>query len=159
MNIHEGNRNRYTMFVFYIHDDRDSAVNDYDLFLLGGKEYEEDSLPKGFFVDRQRNKIDQNCLTYNLNSTKMMAIKDDCLGFRVVARPSEGFSYYTKGEFRSENISVKGILKDNQTTFVEIELKRHVDINVFRLEKLEDRSGKFDEIPPQKKDIDIKEEF
>ncbi len=150
----QGKRNRYTMFVFNIHDDRGNAVNDYDLFLLGGKEYDENSLPKGFFVDRQRNKIDQNRLTYYLISTKMMTIKDDCLGFRIVARPKEGFSYYTAGEFRSENITLKNIFKDNQTTLVEIELKRHVDVNVFRLEKLKDRSGKFKKTEPEIRDID-----
>jgi len=151
----QGNRNRYSMFVFYIHDDRGNAVNDYDLFLLGGKEYDEDSLPKGFFVDRQRNKINQNCLTYYLNSTKMTAIKDDCLGFRIVARPKDGFSYYTVGEFRSENMTVKDIFKDNQTTLVEIELKRHVDVNVFWLEKLKDRSGRFKKTEPEIRDIEV----
>lgn len=68
----------------------------------------------------------------------MMSIKDGVIGFRIIARPSEGFSYYTPAEFRSDGIPLGDLLKPNQTLYVDIELKRHVDQNVFRLLKRDD---------------------
>lgn len=131
-------QNKYTMVVVRVVDDQGNEITDYDLFLLAGNDYRLDKLPKGFFVDRQKNKTNGCQLTYYLNETIMSLIPDDKIGFRVVARPTEGFSYYTPGGFRSGNISAAALLKGNETLLLDIELKRHVDVNTFRLGPLGD---------------------
>ena len=130
----QGGEDKFSMLVFYVHDDRGNDISDYDIFLLAGREYSPDKLPEGFFVDRQRNSVNISRVIYYINCIKMLKIKDKCFGIRVVARPQKGFSYYTAGEFRSEGIPLEKIFIPNQTSLIDIELKRHVDENVFRLD-------------------------
>ena len=54
-------------------------------------------------------------------------------GLRVVARPSEGFAYYTVAEYRGTFEELSGYLKPNQTLMIDIVLERHVTEGVFRL--------------------------
>ncbi|MEK7296999.1 MAG: hypothetical protein AAB069_03770, partial [Planctomycetota bacterium] len=131
-------KDKYSMVFFRLHDDRGNTINDFDILLLGSKDYDPDKLESGFFVDRQRNRVSANHLTYYVDHNKMMCIKDGVIGFRIIARPSEGFSYYKPAEFRSDGIPLDDLLKPNQTLYVDIELKRHVDQNVFRLLKRDD---------------------
>lgn len=135
-------KDRYSMIFFQLHDDRGNAINDYDILLLGSKNYDPNELQPGFFVDRQKNKVNGNQLTYYVDCMKMLNIKDGCFGFRIIARPSEGFSYYRKVEFRSDEISLGRLLIPNQILYVDIEIKRYVDENVFRLFRREDFSSK-----------------
>jgi len=127
---------KYSMVIFYLHDDRGNDINDYDLLLLFGDTYDPDKFPSGFFIDRQRNSIDKNRLTYYVRSDKTAKFKDRPLGIRVVARPQAGFSYYTVGEFRSGQASINELITENMTTLVEIELKRHVDRNILQFHPL-----------------------
>jgi hypothetical protein len=57
----------------------------------------------------------------------------DCFGLRVVARPQEGYAYYTVAEHRGKFSELGQFLAPNQTLMVEIELQRHVREGVFRL--------------------------
>ena len=131
-------KDRYSMVFFRLRDDRGNTINDFDILLLGSKDYDPDKLKPGFFVDRQRNRVSASHLTYYVDHNKMMSITDGVIGFRIIARPSEGFSYYKPAEFRSDGIPLGELLKPNQTLYVDIELKRHVDQNVFRLLKRDD---------------------
>jgi hypothetical protein len=140
--------NKYAMVVVRVTDDQGYEVKDYDLYLLAGNQYRPDLLPKGFFVDKQKNRINNNHLTYYLNATKMLNIRDGKLGFRVVARPAEGFSYYAPGEFRSNDIPLEDLIRENETLLLDIELKRHVDINTFRLIPATDPREDFKETEP-----------
>jgi hypothetical protein len=124
---------RCAMVVFHIHDDQGRPVTDYDLLLLAGRNYSPDVLPKGFFVDRQRNRRAGNCLTYYLDHDRMSTIPGGALGFRLTARPERGFSHLVAGEFRSEDIPLDRILVANETCLVDMELRRVVDEGVFRL--------------------------
>lgn len=124
---------RCAMVVFHIHDDQGQPVADYDLLLLAGRNYSPDVLPKGFFIDRQRNRRAPNCLTYFLDHDQMSKIPGGALGFRLTARPGEGFSRFVAGEFRSEDIPLDRILVANETCIVDMELRRFVDEGVFRL--------------------------
>jgi hypothetical protein len=135
-------QNQYTMVVVRVADDQGNEISDYDFFLLAGKEYSPDKLPKGFFVDRQKNRRNGCQLTFYLNSTKMSQILDGKIGIRIVARPGEGFTYYTPGEFRSGDIKAAALLRGNETLLLDIELKRHVAGNTFIIEPL--NSGKKD---------------
>jgi hypothetical protein len=152
---------RYSMIFFQLHDDRGNVINDYDILLLGSKKYNPNKLPRGFFMDRQRNRANGNRLAYYVDCMKMLNIKDKCFGFRIIARPSEGFSHYRKAEFRSDQIGLGKLLMPNQILYVDIELKRYVDKNVFRLLRRKDfdpkKGGKekmgFKKIEPAGKDV------
>lgn len=115
----QAGKDRYAMMIFKTHDDRGNqfAKDDFDVFLLAGRNYQPQILPKGFFVDRQINAQTSN-LVYYLNVHKMNQIKDGLFGIRIVARPSSGFSYYFVGEFRSDGASYADIIVPNQTTYV-----------------------------------------
>ncbi|MBW2186188.1 MAG: phospholipase, partial [Deltaproteobacteria bacterium] len=57
---------RYAMLIFHIHDDQGNhfSSDDYDILLLGGKDYQPFALPKGFFMDRQMNSSTSNLVYY-----------------------------------------------------------------------------------------------
>lgn len=145
----QSGKERYAMLIFDIHDDRGNrfAQDDFDVFLLGGKEYQPQNLPKGFFKDRQINAWTGN-LVYYLNVDKMNEIKDGRFGLRIVARPSSGFSFYFAGEFRSDGASYADIIVPNQTTYVDITLRRQVDKNVFRFDYGEQARVDFKNLKP-----------
>lgn len=139
----------YCMLVFNVVDDQGNRIgkDDYDLFLLAGDGYREDALPAGFFMDRQMNEKSGR-LVYYLNAEKMSDIKDGKFGLRVVARPSEGFSYYCAAEFRSDGVAAQNILASNETTYVDIILHRFVDKEVFRFDPASDGPKNFKRIDP-----------
>jgi len=55
---------RYCMFIFRIVDDRNNNLTDYDVIFTAGSSFDENHLPPGFFVDRQRNQLNLGKLTY-----------------------------------------------------------------------------------------------
>jgi len=130
---------RYCMLVFNVCDDQGELIkeNDYDLFLLGSSAYTPDKLPNDFFVDRQMNSKSGR-LVYYLDADKMKKVKDGKIGFRIVARPEEGFSYYREAEFRSDGTSLEKVIQPNATTYIDIVLHRFVDENVFRFDGPDD---------------------
>lgn len=146
-------KHKFTMVVVRVVDDQGNEISDYDLYLLGGKDYDLNKLPKGFFVDRQKNKINNCHLTYYLDSTIMNNISDGKIGFRVVARPTAGFSYYTPGEFRSGELEFTDLMKENETLLLDIELKRHVDVNTFIIDPLENGRINFEKEKPKGDDV------
>ena len=135
---------RYAMLIFHIHDDQGNhfSSDDYDILLLGGKDYQPFALPKGFFMDRQMNSSTSN-LVYYINVDRMHDIKDGLFGIRVTAQPESGFAYYCMAEFRSDGVAVDDVVVANQTTYVDITLTRCVDRNVFRFAGAEEPRGEF----------------
>lgn len=130
--------NRHCMLVFRIFDDRSNNLVDYDIIFTAGPDYDENHLPPGFFVDRQRNKINPGKLTYYVDYDVMAnwfakPELNNKFGFKVAARPSTGYSYYTVAEHRGTFTSLRRYFEPNQTLMVEIQLKRHVVEGVFRL--------------------------
>jgi hypothetical protein len=126
---------RHAELVFRIRDDQGDPVTDFDLYLLGGPDYDHGGLPKGFFVDRQRNSVSPNCLVYYLDYDAMARLPDEHFGLRVHARPGAdgAFAGYAPVEFRTDGAGLAVALKPNETTYVDVVLKRHVDQAVFRL--------------------------
>jgi hypothetical protein len=145
----QAGKRRFSMLIFNIHDEVGNrfAKDDFDVYLLAGKKYNPNALPKGFFQDRQMNARTSN-LVYYLNADRMGMIKDGLFGVRVVARPTSGFSHYAAAEYRSAGFKVENILAPNQTTYVDIELRRLVDKNVFRFDRASRPSGSFKRIRP-----------
>lgn len=129
---------RYCMFVFRIIDDRNNSLVDYDVIFTAGPDYDENHLPPGFFVDRQRNQLNRGKLTYYIDYDVMAdwfakPELEGKFGFKITARPSSGYSFYTVAEHRGTFSSLKRYFEPNQTLMVEIQLKRHVMEGVFRL--------------------------
>ncbi|MGA8865025.1 MAG: hypothetical protein WBM09_11620 [Gallionella sp.] len=130
--------NRYCMLVFRIIDDRDNSLVDYDVIFTAGPDYDQNHLPPGFFVDRQRNQINPGKLTYYIDYDVMAdwfakPRLDDRFGFKIAARPSTGYSFYTVAEHRGKFSDLKKYFEPNQTLMIEVQLKRHVVEGVFRL--------------------------
>ncbi len=127
---------RYLMLVFIIKDDQGDPVTDYDLFLLGSDSRSPDKLSKGFFVDRQKNAAHRNHLVYYVDYD--VITKKQLTGFRVIARPSDGFAFYHAVEYHSDDVDINSLLKPNEAFYVEITLHRCVDKNVFKFDNASD---------------------
>ena len=140
---------RYCMLIFSVKDDQGRQIgkNDYDFFLLAGNRYSPDQLPKGFFKDSQMNDKSGR-LIYYLDAKRMSEIKNGKFGIRVVARPSVGFSHYCAGEFQSDDVDIQNILAPNETTYIDIQLNRNVDKNVFRFGPASNEPINFKKIKP-----------
>ena len=152
---HSSGHSRCVMFIFRIRDDAGDSISDYDLLLLG-REYDPDKLPKGFFIDVQKNPR-SNALTYYLNYDVLSQSPE--LGIRVTARPEfskpgktpERFSGYTPCEFRFSGGQVSRSIKPNETVYVDIVLKRCVDREAFRFDPLSDGKRSFKKVKPSGK--------
>ena len=133
--------NRHSMVVFRVTDDRGNVLTDYDLFLTAGPNYDENALPPGFFVDRQRNQRNHGKLTYYLDYDVMndglaKPQMEGRLGFRLVARPQESeesLAFYRTLNFESNLAKLEKILRPNETVMIELQLRRWVDTAVFQL--------------------------
>lgn len=141
---------RCAMVVLDVRDDQGAPVTDYDLLLLAGAKYDPDQLPKGFFIDRQRNKKSPQRLVHYLDCDKMHTIADGALGFRIVARPRVGFASFFAGELRSGDagIPIDQLLTPNETLYVGVELQRRVDRETFRLGPASDPPQSFRKVKP-----------
>lgn len=144
---------RYIMLVFNVQDNYGNPVHDFDMLLLAGNNYEPGKLPKGFFVDKQKNSMSGNLVFY-INYDKIKNIKDSKLGIRIVARPDEGFSHYTPAEFRMDGMEFESFLKPNQTVMVDVILTRLIAENTFVLEKFTGIERDFKERKPSNETID-----
>jgi hypothetical protein len=150
-----GKERRFVMFIFRIRDDRGDTVGDYDLLLLG-EDFHPGKLPSGFFVDRQLNPRSQ-ALVYYLDYDVLANAND--LGIRVNARPlysapasqkPEKFAGYRSAEFRFKGKELKHFVRPNETVYVDIVLKRMVDIETLRLDSLQlSPRGSFKETRPR----------
>ena len=151
----QAGKDRFSMLIFNIHDDTGErfARDDFDVFLLAGRKYQPQSLPGGFFQDRQMNRLTNN-LVYYLNADKMAFIQDGLWGVRIVARPTSGFSRYAAAEFRSDGIGMRNIVTPNQTTYVDVTLRRIVDKNIFRFDTADQPGGSFKRVKPSGEETD-----
>lgn len=123
-------KDKYVMFIFRVRDNFGNVIKDFDMLLLAGNEYSPGKLPKGFFVDRQKNAQSGN-LTYYLNWSRLKEIKDGKIGMRITARPSQGFSSYFPAEFRAQEKDLSKFLHANETIMVDVILERIIAANTF----------------------------
>lgn len=140
---------RYSMIILSIHDDQGEPFkkDNFDVFLLAGSNYSPGDLPKGFFKDRQINN-ETGSLVYYVNADKINNIKDSLFGLRIIARPSKGFSYYCAGEYRSQGIPISKIISANESTYIDITLKRQIDKNVYRFRNAKNSHASFEKVKP-----------
>ncbi len=119
-----------SMVVFRVVDDRGELLSDYDLYFTAGPDASPDALPKGFFIDRQRNSKHPGKLTYFLDHSKIANVP---IGFRVDARPDNGLAYYKPAYIDPQRL--EGVLRPHETLMVEIVLRRELDRACFQLTK------------------------
>ena len=143
---------RYSMVIFRVQDDEGHPVSDFDLLLTAGPDADPNHLPQGFFIDRQRNAINPDTITYYLNRDVMKGTGEiigtdksfirsaqsgsEMLGFRIIARPDSGFVHYLPCEIKASPDMLQTALHANSTTLVDIVLRRIVRKNVFSMEKV-----------------------
>jgi hypothetical protein len=157
---------RCSMVIFRVQDDEDHPVLDYDLILTAGPEADPNHLPRGFFIDRQSNRVNPEMVTYFLNYDVMIgtgAVRDanqsivreavqgaEMLGFRIIARPDSGFVHYLPCEIKASRAMLSAALHPNSTTMIDIRLRRIVRKNTFRLDRLTGRTKplNFDKTKP-----------
>lgn len=131
---------RYCMLVFRLVDDRGNNLSDYDVLFTAGPNYDENHLPEGFFVDRQRNSNNPGKLTYYvdydvLNKGLNKVPSNGEFGIKIVVRPQTGFAYYTAAEYKGTFNDLKNYIEPNQTLMIEVRMHRHVGEGVFQLTK------------------------
>ena len=131
-------RDKYAQLVIRVTDNCGHKVNEFDFYLLCGNDYLPGILPKGFMLDKQKNRANGNSLTLYLNASKLAKVPDAKLGFKIVARPDQGFSRYSNAEFRSDTLSVGELLIANQTLMLDIVLTRHIAKNSFSFATMTD---------------------
>jgi hypothetical protein len=145
----------HSMVVFRIRDDSGFIVDDFDLILTAGPDdnVSPDNLPAGFFVDRQKNRRNAGALIYYVSYDAMVgfpAIVDprdpnrqnllrdampgtQNLGLEIAARPDEGFVHYLPAVLQAARKVLQDFIHPDETTLVDIVLRRVVREGVFRL--------------------------
>ncbi len=137
-----------SMLIFRVRDDQGNAIEDFDIILTTGKENNSNHLPPGFFMDRQRNHLNPGTLTYYLNYSRMTGgpavifkgrqlrpALPSCgsLGLMVVPYPQDGFVLYQPASLKATPQNLKNLIKPNQTTIVDIIMRRIIRKGVYRL--------------------------
>ncbi|TKB59680.1 MAG: phospholipase [Nitrospira sp.] len=143
----------YGMVIFRIQDDTSREVANFDLKLtaIKGTKVSPNFLPAGFIADRQCNRRHPGTITFYFNHDLLVGSEDlsdkdgeivrerregaEGLGIQIFPRPSEGWAHYWQGELQAKLESLKDHLKPNQTTLVDIVLRRLVREGTFRLTK------------------------
>jgi hypothetical protein len=150
----------HSMIIFRIRDDRGFVVTDFDLKYTArtkdrhGKPISSPNhLPRDFMQDRQRNHRDHGMLTFFLNYAMMigcpripddknpektiraMREKSDGLGFEINHHSTSGIVHHLDVSLPATARQLRELIKPNQTTMIDITLRRMIREGVFRLEK------------------------
>ncbi|MGA9853099.1 MAG: phospholipase [Gammaproteobacteria bacterium] len=136
------------MLIFRVRDDQGNTLKDFDIILTAGKDNNPNHLPPGFFLDRQRNHLDPGVIIYYLNYARMMgspavtykgkqlrpALQPcDSLGLHVIPYPQDGFVLYQPATLTASADNLRNFIRPNQTTIVDIVMRRIVREGVYRL--------------------------
>ena len=145
---HQVIRDPCSMLMFRVRDDEGNPLKDFDLVLTAGPDGNPNHLPPGFFIDRQRNHLDRGTVTYYINHARLCgspavshggreirpALKAAAgLGLRVIPYPQDGFVLYQPAVLPADPRHLAALVRPNQTTIVDIVLKRIVREGVYRL--------------------------
>jgi hypothetical protein len=151
---------RYSMVIFRIEDDQGGLIGEFDLKLTAtpasrpDRKPTPDLLPQGFFGDRQRNHRHPGTLTYLLNADAMTGspavVRDGKelrpelpgaakLGFEIEPHLASGLVHFLPAELAAAAKTLATVVKLNQTTMVDIVLRRVVRDGIFRLVPLDRR--------------------
>lgn len=141
----------HSLVIVRFRDDEGHVLTDLDFKLTGGKQDRPDGLPPGLLVDRQKNLVNRSTLTFFLNHDVLDGldavpnkqgniIRDalpglEQLGLRVYAYPYQGFVRFYPAILKAARKVVDQFLQPDQTTLIDVVLKRIVHRGVFELVK------------------------
>ncbi len=136
-----------TMLIVRVRDENGWALEDFDL-VLTGQGGDPNRLPKDFLDDRQKNRRHRGTLTFFLNHELLNGTPEVRNGSRVVRpeqfgigefglriepRPNSGFVHYLPCELRATKDLHGRMLRANNTTLVDVVMRRIVGQNTFNL--------------------------
>ena len=124
---------RYCQLVFRVTDNMGNRLTDYAIELID-ESMRGGDLPGGFFADKHKNDANPEFFTYYLDYDRMTHVQGGRLGFRVQSVPDTPLINYAETVFLPQS-EVESLLRPNQTTFVDIVLRRRINKNTFRLTK------------------------
>lgn len=140
------------MVTVRVRDDEGAVPNKVRITFLGAND-DPNGLPKGFQIDRQENKKNPGVVTFFFNCAVMFGdparyatlangkrkkARDPLpglaeFGIRVDADPEEGFAHYHPAIARATPDLLREILRPDETTVLDITLRRVVRENTFSL--------------------------
>jgi len=135
------------MLIVKITDEDGKDIGECDI-VFTGPENDPNKLPHGFLSDRQRNTFSKSTVTFFFNYTAMaggpeIKYKDKTLrakkegvkqlGLMIDPHNNSGFAHYVRGRINANDKQLGQILFPNQTTLLEIVMKRVVHEGTFRI--------------------------
>ncbi len=157
---------RYAMIVFRVLDETGQQIGSFDLKLTAtsptdpGRAASPDLLPKGFFGDRQRNHRHPATLTYFLDADVMRGSPEvrhpdqpdrvirpalpgtPALGLTLEPHAADGFVHFLEAGLVAREATLESVVTLNQTTLVDIVMRRVVREGVFRMDRDSERSDR-----------------
>jgi hypothetical protein len=149
----------HAMAIVRICDDEGMPVTEFDFKWTGGEKDRPDGLPFDFLIDRQKNSLCTNSLTFFVNHDALVGLPEvrdkkgslireksnglDRLGLRVYGYPYRGIVRYYPALLRATSHLRSTLLTPNQTTLIDIVLNRILHRGSFEAPRF-DRIGKAD---------------
>lgn len=139
---------QYAMLIFRIRDEYGAPIGNYDIVFTGGKDDSENHLPENFLADKQRNTRAPGNITFYFNTAVMLGSKAVkfgkkeirkeltgavSLGFKIIPFTDKGFVHFLPAVLPGTPELLTTFIVPNQTTLVDIEMKRIVHEGVFKL--------------------------
>lgn len=136
-----------SMVIVKVMDEDGRDIGECDI-IFTGPDNDPNKLPHGFMADRQRNSLGKGTVTFFFNYTAMAggpevkygektlrAKKEGVkqLGLYIDPHNNSGFAHYVRAKINASEEQVKAILRPNQTTLMEVVMKRVVHEGTFRI--------------------------
>ena len=136
-----------SMVIVKVMDEDGRDIGECDIIFMG-PDNDPNKLPHGFMADRQRNSIGKGTVTFFFNYTAMAGGPEVKYGDKILRAKKEGvkklgllidphnnsgFAHYAKAKINASEEQLKTILRANQTTLIEIVMKRVVHEGAFRI--------------------------
>jgi hypothetical protein len=136
-----------SMLIVKISDEDGRSIGECDIVFTGPNN-DPDKLPTGFLADRQRNSLSKDTVTFFFNyramtggpeikygdkvlREKMEGVKE--LGLLIDPHNNSGFAHYIKARIHASIDQLNKILHPNQSTLLEIVMKRVVHEGTFKI--------------------------
>ncbi len=125
---------RYSQVVFHVVDDQGNGLSDYAIEWIDS-EGRGDRLPMRFLEHQHKNTTHPDYFSFYLNFDQLTELREGKLGFTVHAPSASPLVSYEDLTFQGPKNAVGTLVKPNQTTLIEVVLRRKLNKNLFRLTK------------------------
>jgi len=121
---------RYCQVVFRVTDTLGGTLHDYAIELLDGN-LQGDQLPAGFFADKHQNAVNPELFVFYLDYDVISKVQGQ-LGFKIQSTSESPLVDYQEVVFNGAAAG-GSLVRPNETTFVDVIMKRRLNKNLFRL--------------------------